>query len=57
MNPVDLIVIAVIAGVIGFAVWYIRRSKKKGVQCVGCPDAKTCASKGCSGNCSGCGCH
>ena len=57
MNPVDLIVIAVIAGVIGFAVWYIRRSKKKGVQCVGCPDAKTCESKGCSGNCSGCGCH
>lgn len=49
----DLIVIAVIVLIIGVAVWYIRREKRKGVQCVGCPDSKTCAGK-CAG-CAGCG--
>lgn len=55
MGPVDFVVIAVIAAVIGFAAWYIYKSRKKGIQCIGCPDAKSCASKGCGGNCSGCG--
>ena len=54
MNPVDLLLIAIIGGIVGLAVWFIVRSKKKGVQCIGCPDAKNCASKGC-GSCS-CGC-
>lgn len=58
MNPADLIVIAVVAAILGLAVWFIVRSRKKGIQCVGCPDAKTCASRGCSGKCGGCGgCH
>ena len=54
MNPADLIVIAVIAAILGGAAWYIYKSKKNGVHCIGCPDAKTCPSKGCSGKCSGC---
>ena len=58
MNPADLIVIAVVAAILGLAVWFVVRSRKKGIQCVGCPDAKTCASRGCSGKCGGCGgCH
>ena len=59
MNPADLIVIAVILAVIGFSLWYICRSRKKGLQCVGCPDAKNCGSKGRCSSCGGCGggCH
>ena len=45
---VDLILIFVIAAIVGGAVWYIRREKRKGVRCVGCPHSGTC-----SGNCSG----
>ncbi len=41
-NIPDLIVIAVIAGIVGCAVFYIIRQKKKGVKCIGCPHAKTC---------------
>ena len=48
----DLILLAVIALIVGGAIVYIRSEKKKGVKCVGCPHAKTCASAR-----SGCGCH
>ncbi len=47
----NLIVLAVIALILGMAGGYIRKAKKQGVKCIGCPDAKTC-----SGNCSGCSC-
>ena len=42
--------------ILGGAIFYIVRSKKKGVKCIGCPDGAKCAGKcsGCSGNCSGC---
>ena len=49
MKPVDYIIIAIVALIIGLASWYLYRAKKKGVKCIGCPDAATC-----SGNCSGC---
>ena len=45
----NFIVIAVVALVIGLAVFYIRKEKRRGVQCIGCPDSKTC-----SGHCAGC---
>jgi hypothetical protein len=54
MNPADVIIIAVVLVILGVAVWYISSSRKKGVQCIGCPDAEACASKGCPGNCGGC---
>ena len=57
MNPVDVIVILVLAAIVGAAAWYIRKSKKNGKKCIGCPDGCCgCASKegGCSGNCGGC---
>lgn len=54
MNPVDYLIIGVIALILGLAVGFIYRSKKKGQKCIGCPDSGSCAS-GCGGNCSGCG--
>ena len=50
MGIVDYIVIAVIGLIIGLAVGYIRREKKQGKKCIGCPDSGTCA-----GNCGCCG--
>ena len=43
---IDIALIIVIVLIVGIAIAYIRREKKKGVKCVGCPDAGTC-----SGNC------
>ena len=45
----NIIVIAVVALIVGLAVWYIRKEKRRGVQCIGCPDSKTC-----SGQCAHC---
>jgi len=48
----DFIVIAILVVIIGAAVAYIVRAKKRG-GCIGCPDSGKC-----SGNCGGCsGCH
>jgi len=57
----DLILVAVLVLIIGGAVVYIIKEKKRGVKCIGCPAAGECASHGqgtasaCSGGCSGCG--
>ena len=45
----NFIIIALVGIILGLAIGYIYRSKKRGVKCIGCPDAKRC-----SGNCSGC---
>ena len=53
----DFITLAVILLIVGAAIVYIRKEKKKGTVCIGCPDAQHCASAkkgGCGGNCSGC---
>ncbi len=45
---VNFLIIVLVAAILALAVGYIRRSKKKGMQCIGCP---------CSGQCSGsCSC-
>ena len=49
MEPIDIIVLLIIALVVGGAIYYIIRAKRRGARCIGCPDAKTC-----SGNCSSC---
>ena len=49
MKPVDFLILAVICAILGCVVLYIRKAKKKGVHCIGCPDSGKC-----SGNCSGC---
>ena len=53
MELIDILILAVIAGIIGTAVWYIRSEKKKGKKCIGCPDSGSCSGH-CTGNCSGC---
>ncbi len=48
MGPItNIIAIAVIVLIVGGAVFYIVRAKKRGDKCVGCPYAKQCG-----GNCS-----
>lgn len=49
----NLIVIAVLLIVVGLAVSYIIKEKKRGVVCIGCPHAGECAKKrqgGCGGH-------
>lgn len=41
--------------VVGAAITYIIKEKKKGTVCIGCPNAGTCAGK--QHEKSGCGCH
>ena len=49
MSLVDAIVILVIAGIVGFACWYVWRAKKKGRKCIGCPE-DGCESCTCCGH-------
>jgi len=51
MGPIDYVVIAVIALIVGLAGLYVCKAKKSGKKCIGCPDGGSC-----SGNCSGCNC-
>ena len=46
---INFMIIAVIALILGSAIFYIRKAKKQGVNCIGCPDSGTC-----SGHCAGC---
>jgi len=45
----DIIVIAVLLVIVGAAAWYVRKAKKSGKKCIGCPDG------GCSSCSCGCG--
>ena len=49
----DFITIIIVAIILVSAVSYIIREKKKGVKCIGCPSAGTCAGK----KNGSCGCH
>ncbi len=51
----DIILVVVVLLILGLAVLYIVRAKKKGVKCIGCPNGSTCSGNcaGCSGNCCG----
>ena len=51
----NMIIIAILLLIVGGAVCYIVKEKKKGTVCIGCPHAGTCASK--SGHDSQCSCH
>ena len=51
----DYIIIAVLVVIIGAAVAYLIRAKKRGVKCVGCPDGGSCGGNCGEGGCS-CGC-
>lgn len=42
----DLIVIGILFVIVGAAVLYIWKEKKKGTRCIGCPSAGCCSGKG-----------
>ena len=44
----NYIVIAVLALVIGGAVIYVLKQRKKGVKCIGCPNGSDCSGDCCS---------
>ena len=54
MGAVDFIIIGAIVLVVGGAVAYIIRHKKRGGRCIGCPDGKSCQKNNSCGTCSGC---
>lgn len=41
----DIIIILVLAVILGGALMYMKKEKNKGVNCIGCPDAGTCAKR------------
>lgn len=42
----NFVVILVIASIVGVAMAYIVKEKKKGTKCIGCPSAGTCPHNG-----------
>ena len=55
MNPIDYLIIGIVVVILGLAVLYIRKARKKSIKCIGCPDGAKCAGRcaGCSGHCCG----
>ena len=51
MTPIDFVILAVIAAIVGGAALYIYKAKKSGKKCIGCPNSGSC-----SGSCAGCAC-
>ena len=49
MIDIDIIVIAIICAVVGLAIGFIIKEKRRGKKCVGCPYASSCQSR--------CGCN
>ena len=44
----DIMVGLLVAVIVGAALLYIRKEKKKGAVCIGCPNAGSCAKSKCS---------
>ncbi len=43
----DFIVLGVLLILVGVAILYIYKEKKKGTRCIGCPSAGCCSAKAC----------
>ena len=48
MNPIDYIIILIVLLIIGAALFYIIRAKKKGQKCIGCQYNKKCNKNTCN---------
>ncbi len=48
----NIIILAILVIIIGTAIAYLVKAKKRGVKCVGCPYAEQCASKSSDCNCN-----
>ena len=44
----NIILVAVLLLIVGSAVMYLYRAKKRGEHCIGCPYAKQCGNKSCN---------
>lgn len=53
----NIIIITILMIILGGAVFYIIKSKKAGVKCIGCPAAGNCSGKMGANNKSTCCCH
>ena len=51
MGAGEIIAIVISALIVGAAVIYIFRAKKRGDKCIGCPYAKECRSKSDANSC------
>ena len=49
---VDLIIVLIVIAILSMAIAYIRKAKKSGVKCIGCPAAGKCRHGGLSDGCS-----
>ena len=49
----NLVIIVVLCAIIGFALGYVIKAKKRGQKCIGCPNGGCCSGKehSCSCNC------
>ena len=47
----EIIAIAIIAVIVGGAIFYVIKAKKSGKKCMGCPDGCSCNGS-CGGSCS-----
>ena len=54
MSPVDVILAVLLLVIVGLPVWYIRKWKKTGKKCIGCPDSCACSNRNCGSGCTGC---
>ena len=45
MTPPEIIAIVAIVLIVGGAIFYLVRAKRRGQKCVGCPYAKECGNK------------
>lgn len=50
----NVILAIVLAVILGLAVWYIIRARKKGQKCIGCPGGCTCGGENGCKDCRGC---
>lgn len=53
----NFILVVLILIILGAAIAYIIKEKKKGVKCIGCPAAGTCSGMNNSASGCNCGCN
>ncbi len=56
MVTADFIIAGILVTIIGAAIAYMIKEKKKGTRCIGCPSAGQCSSAASLHEGSGCGC-
>lgn len=49
----NLIAVVAVVAILGGAIAYIVRAKKKGAKCIGCPNSCACSGGNCTGGCQG----